>query len=82
MSIAEIKKTCHLMVDQVEDKRLLEEFLEALKNHSANKDSDFWNELTESQKKELEEAWIESEDDGNLVSHEDVMKMSEVWLKK
>jgi len=82
MSISELKKACHLMVDQVEDRRLLEEFLEALKNHNDNKDSDFWNELTETQKRELEEAWIESEDERNLVSHEDVMKMSGQWLKK
>lgn len=82
MSIIELKKVCHVLLDQVEDKKLLEEFLEVLKNRNNDKNIDFWNELSEEQKKDLEEAWLESEDENNLISHEEVMKQAQEWLKR
>ncbi|MEO8512206.1 MAG: hypothetical protein ABI543_01470 [Ignavibacteria bacterium] len=82
MSTTEIKKVCHLLLDQIEDKKILEEFLEILKDKRDHSSSDFWNDLTDEQKKDLEEAWIESEDENNLISNEEVMKISGEWIKK
>ena len=46
------------------------------------KDSDYWDELSETEKSELEKAIEESEDENNHVSHEEVMKKYKKWLGK
>ncbi len=74
MSTAGLKKVCHLLLDQIEDKNILEEFMEILKDKHDESSTDSWNELTGEQKKDLGEAWIVSEDESNLISHEEVMK--------
>lgn len=82
MSITELKQVCHVLVEQIDDKKVLEDFVESIKNYNESSSVDFWNELTESQKKDLEEAWIESEDESNLISHDEVMKQAREWIKK
>lgn len=82
MSITELKQVCHILVEQIDDQKVLEEFVEIVKHHNENSSVDFWNELTDAQKQELQEAWIESEDDKNLITHEEVMKQAHEWIKK
>lgn len=82
MSIIELKKVCHILIEQVEDKKFLEDFLETYRNRDNPNDTDWWNGLTNEQKIDLEEAWLESEDDNNLVSHEEVMRQIQKWLNK
>ncbi|MBZ0204494.1 MAG: hypothetical protein K8I03_15890 [Ignavibacteria bacterium] len=43
---------------------------------------DFWDDLSDEQKKDLKEAWIESENENNLIDHEKVVTLSRGWLKK
>jgi hypothetical protein len=82
MSIVELKKRCQSLIEDIDDKKFLEDFYETFKFFKENKDIDFWDELTDEHKKELEESWAESEDEKNLISHEDVMRESKKWLKK
>ena len=46
------------------------------------KDTDYWDELSEVEKSELEHAILESEDESNHVSHEKVMKTYQSWIGK
>jgi DNA mismatch repair ATPase MutS len=82
MSITELKQNCQSLIEEIEDKEFLEMFFEELKSIKENKNIDFWDELTDEHKKELEESWAESEDEKNLISHEEVMRESKKWLKK
>jgi len=82
MSIKELKQHCHNFIDEIDDITFLEEFYGIFKFHAENKNIDFWDELTEAQQKELDEAFLESEDEKNWISHDEVMKEAEKWLKK
>lgn len=44
--------------------------------------TDYWEELTEEEREELEKAIKESEDESNHVSHEVVMGKYRKWLEK
>jgi len=39
-----------------------------------------WDTLTDSQKKEILSSYEESENDNNLIDHEEVMKKCKKWL--
>ena len=82
MSIVELKKRCQGLIEEIDDKTFLEDFYETFKFFRENKDVDFWNELTDDHKKELEESWAESENSENLIPHEQVMREAKEWLKK
>ena len=74
MSIIELKEHFHTLIDEIDDKEFLEEFYEVFKVRKNYKDIDFWDELTAEQQKELDESFFESEDEKNLINHEEVMK--------
>lgn len=46
------------------------------------KGTEYWDELDESEKTELEAAILESENENNHVSHEIVMEKYQQWLHK
>lgn len=58
------------MISKVNDKKLLMQLYELISDIIAQNlsDTDFWDELSESQKEELEKAIQESHDDKNLLS--------------
>ena len=72
------------MIARIDDQESLRELAkiitEFLGNHE--QDNDYWEELSEAEKRELDSAILESEDESNLVDHEDVMKKYERWLNK
>ena len=53
---------------------------EFVRNHL--KDKDYWDELGDREKAELNQAIAESEDESNLVDHTEVMKKYSRWLGK
>ena len=82
MSIVELKEHFHSLIDEIDDKEFLEEFYKVFKVRKENKNIDFWDELSENEQKELDDAFLESEDDKNLVDHDEVMKDPKKWLKR
>ena len=72
------------MIARIDDQESLRELAkiitEFLGNHE--QDNDYWEDLSEAEKRELDSAILESEDESNLVDHEDVMKKYERWLNK
>lgn len=83
MTIKEIKTNFHQLIDEIENERILIQFYEVLNGFSKKrKDVDFWDTLTLKQKREIELAWEESENEENLVSHKEVMKEAGKWIKK
>ena len=84
MSALEIKGGILDMISKVKDKELLlklHQVLSEMIEQNLSK-TDFWDELTEEQQKELDAAIEESYDEKNHIPHEEVMKKYQKWLKK
>ncbi len=84
MALTEIKNDIHHLIDEFQNEKILLQFYELLKTMKDNneQDRDFWDQLSEEQKQDLDLAMLESEDEKNWISHEEVMKDAKQWLKK
>jgi hypothetical protein len=74
MGTAELKSNLHKMVDRIEDERLLKAIYSFLNERENSEEGKMWNSLTEQQKKEVLQAYDESEDDSNLMNDKDIWK--------
>jgi TRAP-type C4-dicarboxylate transport system substrate-binding protein len=85
MTQTELKQSIHNIIDSLEDEALLAKLhtvMVIMKENQAVAGNDWWAQLSEERKAELEIAMKESEDENNLISHEEVMRESRKWLKK
>ena len=75
MSTLEIKGGLYEMISKVNDEKLLMKLYELIADIVTQNlsDTDYWDELSDNQKKELENAIQESYDSKNLVEHEIVI---------
>lgn len=74
MGTTDLRTNIHKMVDRIEDERLLRainSFLEVRENSS---ESQVWKSLTQEQKKEVLDAYEESENDANLIADKEIWK--------
>lgn len=67
----------------IESKSLLEKIKDLIKSDETAKveETDFWDELHDDIKAEVELSIIEA-DNGQFIPHEEVMKKYEKWIKK
>ena len=80
-NLQEIRHDFHHLIDQFDNEKLLSQIYLLLKDYKEeNKDEDFWDSLTEDQKHDLELAWVESENEVNLIKHSVVMREAKTWL--
>jgi len=84
MNNLELKGGILEMIATINDRTALEELKELVTNFTGShaKGDDYWDELSEVEQSELEVAVRESEDEDNLVPHEEVMKKYRKWLDK
>ena len=84
MSNLELKGGILEMIATIDDRETLKELARIISEFIGNheRDSDYWDEISDLEKKELESAITESEDESNLVDHEEVMKKYKKWLDK
>lgn len=75
-----IKEDFHHLIDTIEDEQVLNGYYQLIKSNTGEY-GQLWNNLTEEQKAELLVAYDESFDPQNLISHEEVKKQHEKWLK-
>ena len=82
MSKLEIKGSILELIASINDKDSLNELKKLISDFVGHriKDSDYWDELSEDEKRELEIAIDESDDESNHVEHKDVMKKYSKWL--
>lgn len=83
MPLSEIKSSFHTLIDEFKNEKILEQiydFMTLIKEKET--DADWWDLLTDEQRAELDLALKESEDEKNLISHEQVTRESKEWLKK
>ena len=74
MSTVELKASLHQLIDGIQNSNLLESLHDILSERKNSKDGHLWNSLTDSQKKEVLDAYQESEDPDNLTSHSEVLR--------
>ena len=84
MSALELKGSLLELISKVKDEDLLLRLKDILSDAIQQNLSktDFWDELTEEQQKELDAAIEESYHEKNLISNEEVMNKYKKWLKK
>jgi len=76
MSNLELKGGILEMIATINDSAALEELKELVTNFAGShaQGDDYWDELSQTEQNELEVAIRESENEENLVPHEEVMK--------
>ena len=73
MGTVELKTNLHSLIDGIENPQLLESLYEMLSNRLSRK-SGMWAKLSEEERKEVLEAYQESEDSDNLIPHSEILK--------
>lgn len=77
-----IRDQFHDLIDRVQDEAVLVRYLGAISSEIRGESTDFWNDLTPEQQKDILEAIEESKDPANWISHEDVKRKYDKWLTK
>jgi len=74
MDKVELRSNLHAFIDQIENIELLRDYYWEMKRLIKTRKARIWDTLTESQKKGILLSYEESENDNNLIDHEEVMK--------
>ncbi|MBN8583659.1 MAG: hypothetical protein J0M37_01085 [Ignavibacteria bacterium] len=85
MTQLELKSNFHKLIDEIEDQKELAKLYEyfiVMKQNIEKSGGDWWDELTAEEKADLDLSIKESEDESNLIPHEQVMEEAKKWLKK
>jgi hypothetical protein len=85
MSSLEIKGGILEIIANIDDVESLEELKKLVTEFVSNRiksDTDFWDELSEMEQAELEQAIAEGEDSSNHVTHDVVIQKYKQWLGK
>ena len=82
MSVLELKGSLMDMISSVQNEETLERLINLFKKTVHTQESDWWDELSPQQQRELEEALEECNDSSNLISHEEATKQIDRWLKE
>ena len=76
------KDEFHKLIDNIEDEQLLMAYFQLIKKLNLNEVGKLWEGLTSEEKEELLISYEESNQPQNLVSHIEVKKNLQKWLKK
>lgn len=82
MTVLELKGGILDMVSRIEDRETLEVFYEKAKEFLLSSDESFAPDLQPGQRTELLLAIEESQDEAELMEHEEVRKQHAQWLEK
>lgn len=72
MGIVDLKSNLHKIIDGIEDEQLLHAIFSFLEKRENIKEGLLWKQLTDEQKKELLQAYEDSEDEANLIDDKDI----------
>ncbi|XOV93187.1 MAG: hypothetical protein ACFHWX_00465 [Bacteroidota bacterium] len=73
MSTVELKSNLHQLIDGIQNTKLLESLHDLLSERKNAKAGTLWNSLSKDQKKEVMEAFEESEHPENLTPHSEIL---------
>ena len=72
MNTIKLKENFHLLIDSIENEKLLSNFYNLIKKTSLAKEGHLWNRLTDQEQEELLLSLEESKNPENLISHEEM----------
>lgn len=78
MSIQLLKKSLHELIDSIQDAELLAAYYKIL---TSREKPDWWNEISFTEKKSIE-AGLADIKNGDIISHEQIMKEVDLLLKR
>jgi hypothetical protein len=73
MSTVELKSNLHQLIDDIQNTKLLESLHDILAERKHAKDGTLWNSLSSDQKKEVMDAFEESENPENLTAQSEIL---------
>ena len=82
MSLNTLKYEFHQLIDTIQDKDLLQQFLEAMQYSTSQKEGTLWRSLTENQQEKVMLSYEESLDKDKLIPLDEVAKKHQKWLTK
>ena len=82
MSITEVRTRFHALIDEVENPSILQKFLEIMEESTKPVHANLWSTLSESEKSEVLDSYVESKEEKNLISNKAVFAKHKKWLRK
>jgi hypothetical protein len=80
MKQSDIRTNLHLLIDEIDNDRLLMKLYDLLLKSKMQKEGDLWNQLSEEQRKELLITESESHYKRNLIDHKKQEAKHKKWL--
>lgn len=80
MNTIELKNNFHLLIDRIENERILSKFYTIMNRANENKDGKLWKNLSPEDKEELLLSYSESENEEQLIPYTEVKKKYKKWL--
>ena len=76
------KDDFHNLIEKIEDEEVLKGYFKLIQRLNNNQTGELWDSLSPEEKDELLLSYDESFDPNNLISHEEVKKQHDKWLRK
>ncbi len=76
------KEAFHNLIDMIDDEEILKGYFILNQILNSYKETELWNSLSSAEKEELVISYEESFHQENLISHEQVRKQNDKWLRK
>ncbi|MEZ4883717.1 MAG: hypothetical protein R3E32_03180 [Chitinophagales bacterium] len=82
MTVLEIKQNIYNIIEEIQNKSILEELhLALLEAQKADANNDFWDELSFQQQKSIEKS-LQEVKEGKTIPHSEVQKKYHQWLMR
>lgn len=82
MTVLEIKRNIYNIIEDIQNKSILEELhLASLEAQKADSNDDFWDELSFQQQKSIEKS-LQEVKEGKTIPHSEVQKKYSQWLTR
>ena len=76
------KEDFHNLIEKIEDEEVLKGYFKLIQRLNNNQTGELWDSLSPAEKDELLLSFEESFQTGNLISHDEVKKQHDKWLRK
>ena len=76
------KEDFHNLIEKIEDEEVLKGYFKLIQRLNNNQTGELWDSLSPAENDELLLSYEESFQTGNLISHDEVKKQHDKWLKK
>jgi hypothetical protein len=76
------KEAFHKLIDKIEDEKALKGYFELIQRLNNNQTGELWDSLSTEEKNELLLSYDESFDPKHIITHDEVKKQHDKWLRK